>query len=196
VSAPSLHTTWLHKQIERLRAGDRQAQEELVQAVGERMRRLARRMLRGFPGARATADTDDVLQNTLLRLLAALRTIRPASTRDFFRLASYLTRQELIDLLRHCAARCAAEPLAPEAAVADPRPSPEHLDAWLRFHLAVADLPDEQREVVSLAFYHGWTQAQMAEVLGVDVRTVRRRWAASCLHLREVLREALDELLG
>jgi RNA polymerase sigma-70 factor (ECF subfamily) len=194
VSASSLHTTWLHEQIERLRAGDRQAQEELVRAVGDRMRRIVRRMFQNFPGVRAAADTDDVLQNTLLRLLAALRTIRPASTRDFFQLAAYLTRQELIDLLRRC--RAPGGLLCVEAAGADPRPSPEHLDAWLRFHQAVADLPDEHREVVSLAFYHGWTQAQIAEVLGVDIRTVRRRWAASCLRLREVLQDDLDELLG
>jgi RNA polymerase sigma-70 factor (ECF subfamily) len=196
VSASSLHTTWLHEQIERLRAGDRQAQEDLVQVVGERMRRIARRMFQGFPGARAAADTEDVLQNTLLRLLAALKTIRPTSTRDFFQLAAYLTRQELIDLLRRCAIRGAGEPLSSGAGGADPRPSPDHLDAWLHFHQAIADLPEEQREVVSLTFYHGWTQAQIAEVVGVDVRTVRRRWAASCLRLREVLEEDLDELLG
>ena len=44
---------------------------------------------------------------------------------------------------------------------------------------AVERLPVEEREVFMLAFYHGWTQAQIAELFGVDERTVRRRWRAA-----------------
>jgi RNA polymerase sigma-70 factor (ECF subfamily) len=192
MTASSIATTWLQRQIERIRAGDRAAQDELVEAVAERMRRVAHRMLQGYPGVRAMADTSDVVQNSLLRLLAALRKVQPKSTRDFFQFAAYLTRQELIDLLRRCARR-QAEVLPP--AVVDPEPAPDHLDAWLHFHEAVEELPPAEREVVSLAFYHGWTQAQIAEVVGVDVRTVRRYWAAGCLRLREALQEELDDLL-
>jgi RNA polymerase sigma-70 factor (ECF subfamily) len=193
MTEPSLATAWLHQQIERVRAGDRAAQEELVQAVAGRMRQIAHRMLQGYPGVRAAADTNDVLQNTFLRLLAALRKVQPESTRDFFQLAAYLTRQELIDLLRRCSRR-QAEPLPP--AVADPAPSAEHLTAWLHFHDAVEQLPAEEREVVSLCFYHGWTQAQIAEMIGTHVRTVRRYWASACLKLRDALHDELDELLG
>jgi len=189
----SFSTTWLHQQIERLRTGDVDAQEALVQAVGARLRRIVGRMLQGYPGVRAAADTDDVLQNTFIRLLTALRKVRPESTRDFFQLAAFLTRQELIDLLRGCVRR-QADALAVE--VAAPGPTPDHLDAWLHFHQAVEQLPADQREVVSLTFYHGWPQANIAEVMGVDVRTVRRHWAAGCLRLRETLLEELDELLG
>jgi RNA polymerase sigma factor (sigma-70 family) len=197
MSEPAFDTAQLHQQIERIRAGDPAAQEELVRAVGERMRRIAQRMLRGYPGVRAAADTSDVLQNTFLRLLAALRRLRPESTRDFFHLAAYLTRQELIDLLRRCAVRPAVG--AADSAldrVAAGGPSSDHLDAWLRFHQAVEQVPVAEREVMSLAFYHGWTQSQIAEVLGLDVRTVRRRWAAGCLSLRELLGDDLEQLLG
>jgi RNA polymerase sigma factor (sigma-70 family) len=189
----SFATTWLHQQVERLRSGDEAAREELVQAVAGRMRRIAHRMLQGYPGVRGAADTDDVLQNTFLRLLTALRKIRPDSTRDFFQLAAYLTRQELIDLLRRRSHRQAV-PLPRSAA--DPTPSADHLDAWMHFHQAVEELPDPEREVVTLTFYHGWTQAQIAEIVGVDVRTVRRRWAAACLQLRERLQDELEQLLG
>jgi RNA polymerase sigma factor (sigma-70 family) len=189
----SFATTWLHQQIERLRAGDRAARDALVEAVGGRMRRIAQHMLQSYPGVRSAADTSDVLQNTLLRLLTALGKIRPDSTRDFFQLAAYLTRQELIDLLRRCSRRQAE---ALPAGLADAGPSALHLDAWLHFHEAVEQLPADEREVVSLAFYHGWTQAQIAEILGVDVRTVRRYWASACLRLRHTLHDELDELLG
>lgn len=188
MTEPSLATTKLHEQIERLRAGDRAAQDELIQAVAARMRRIAQHMLRAYPGVRAAADTDDVLQNTLLRLLAALGKIRPTSTRDFFQLAAHLTRQELIDLLRRHARR-----RTDELPAQLPQPD-EQLDAWLHFHEAVERLPDEEREVMSLTFYHGWTQEQIAAVIGVTPRTVRRRWAAGCLKLRETLAEELDAL--
>jgi DNA-directed RNA polymerase specialized sigma24 family protein len=42
--------------------------------------------------------------------------------------------------------------------------------------------------VVGLIFYQGWTQAQVAEVLGVNVRTVRRRWEAALVRLHRVLK--------
>ena len=32
----------------------------------------------------------------------------------------------------------------------------------------------EQREVIGLSYYHGWSQAQIANLLGVSVRTVQR----------------------
>jgi RNA polymerase sigma factor (sigma-70 family) len=51
----------------------------------------------------------------------------------------------------------------------------------------VEHLPEDEREVVGLIFYHGWTQAEAAELLGVDARTVRRRWRSACLRLSEEL---------
>jgi DNA-directed RNA polymerase specialized sigma24 family protein len=55
----------------------------------------------------------------------------------------------------------------------------------------VAQLPEEECEVLSLAFYHGWKQAQIADLLGVDVRTVRRRWQGACLRLNRLVGEDL-----
>ena len=40
-------------------------------------------------------------------------------------------------------------------------------------------------EVFSYRFYHGWTQTQMAELLGVSDRQVRRWWIEACLRLKE-----------
>jgi RNA polymerase sigma factor (sigma-70 family) len=54
-------------------------------------------------------------------------------------------------------------------------------------------LPAEEREVVGLTFYHGWTQAQIAELFGVDERTIRRRWRAACLRLQDLVGADLPE---
>src|SRR5206468_11164035 len=65
--------------LERMRAGDRSAREALFEHVCERLRRLTRKMLKGYPGVQRWAETDDVLQNALHRLLRSLNEVQPNS---------------------------------------------------------------------------------------------------------------------
>jgi hypothetical protein len=37
--------------------------------------------------------------------------------------------------------------------------------------------------VVSLIFYHGWTRPQIARLLQVSDKTVRRKWTTACARL-------------
>lgn len=183
-------TVLLHRWLERMRAGDTVARDELLRALCDRLERLARSMLRRYPRVRRWEETGDVLQNATLRLLRALQDIQPTSMRAFFGLAAEQMRRELLDLAkRHygphglgtrCAASLTPADGAPSASadVADPTDDPEDLEQWCLFHERVAQLPTEEREVVGLIFYHGWSQAQVAELFGVDERTVRRRWKA------------------
>src|SRR5258707_13793281 len=92
---PSAHTTQLHGWLERMRAGDLTAREELLHSLCGRLERLARKMLRRFPKVHRWAETGDVLQNSLLRLLRALEQVQPASMRDFFGLAAEQMGPEL-----------------------------------------------------------------------------------------------------
>jgi RNA polymerase sigma factor (sigma-70 family) len=109
-------------------------------------------------------------------------------------------RRELLDLARRYRTRrvcgpshavcpdgsdsrvSAPEPLAPEADADD-------LDKWCAFHQRVEGLLVEQREVVGLIYYHGWTQAEVAEHLGMSKRTVQRHWAAAMLTLHAQLKD-------
>jgi RNA polymerase sigma-70 factor (ECF subfamily) len=178
----------LQKYIDRWQAGDRAAADELLTATGERLRKLARRMTRAFPNVRGHADTGDVLQNSLIRLLRTLQTLRPRTTRDYFNLAAVHIRRELIDLARRCKSR--SRGIVPEAADRAAEPvavaTCDDYDLWVRFHEAVDQLPVEEREVVGLVFYHGWTQVRIAELFSVDERTIRRRWSNACERLREL----------
>jgi RNA polymerase sigma-70 factor (ECF subfamily) len=192
VSDTPLDTVHLHHCVQRWQQGDRAAADELLLACGDRLEHLARRMFKGFPNVRGWADTADVLQGSLLRLLNSLRNLRLAGTRDFFNLAAVHVRRELLDLARQVKSRGRAGGPAgvgsgddPLARVADGGPSEEELGRWCRFHEAVEGLPAEEREVMGLAFYHGWTQAQIAELFGVSERTVRRHWQRACLRLAE-----------
>jgi RNA polymerase sigma factor (sigma-70 family) len=53
----------------------------------------------------------------------------------------------------------------------------------------VARLPVEEREVVGLVFYHGYTQAEVAELLQVSGRTVKRLWQAALRKLHRRLHD-------
>src|SRR5262245_52347674 len=93
--------TPVQSQIDRLRAGDDSAREELLASTCDRLRRLTRKMLKGYPGVHRWEETDDVLQNAMLRLCRALRDVTPPTAHDYFRLAAVQVRRELIDLARH-----------------------------------------------------------------------------------------------
>ena len=94
-------TTRIQLRLDRLRAGDASARDELLQIACERLTRLARKMLRGYPGVSRWEQTDDVLQNAAVRLCRALEDVRPESVRSFVSLAAVQIRRELIDLARH-----------------------------------------------------------------------------------------------
>jgi RNA polymerase sigma-70 factor (ECF subfamily) len=185
--------------LQRWREGDRSAADRLLHAVERRLEQLARKMLRGYPRVRSGADTNDVLQNALLRLLQTLSRVAPASTREFYSLASLQIRRELIDLARRFRGP-KYNTVLPSHAIrdqqADPDSSsdflartpsqdegPEELELWRRFHEAVEGLPADEREVVSLTFYHGWTRPEIARLLQVSDKTVRRKWTAACARL-------------
>jgi RNA polymerase sigma-70 factor (ECF subfamily) len=190
--SPSLNTVALQSCLDRWRAGDRAAANELLTMAIARLERLARRMTRAFPNVRGVADTDDVLQNSLLRFLRTLQNLRPATTRDFFNLAAVHIRRELLDLARRTKNRrmvsldpdSSSTPTAPEPHA--PEEEGPDFDRWVCFHEAVDQLPTEEREIVGLVFYHAWGQEQIAELFGVDERTIRRKWKAAQARLREL----------
>jgi RNA polymerase sigma-70 factor (ECF subfamily) len=195
----SLHTTQLRRWVERIRAGDLSAREELLRATHERLERLARKMLRHYPAVKRWEETGDISQNAVLRLMRALREVDPTSVRDFFGLAAEQMRRELLDLARHYRARrmqglrCAADSEGSNsgANVADlPAEAEDHdeLEKWCAFHEAVERLPVAEREVVGLVYYHGWTQSEVAEHLCMSKRSVQRKWSFAMVALHERLK--------
>jgi RNA polymerase sigma-70 factor (ECF subfamily) len=192
-------TLQLQAYLERMRAGDLTARNELFRHVCGRLERLTRKMLKGFPGVKRWAQTDDVLQSALVRLLRALQQVQPASMREFFALTTEQIRRELLDLARHYYgpqgeganhASHTGDSSSVRPAYDPPNDShePSVLAAWGEFHQQVRLLPPEEREVVDLLFYQELTQAEAAGLLGVTVRTVQRRWQAALLKLHDILK--------
>jgi RNA polymerase sigma-70 factor (ECF subfamily) len=184
----SVHTTQLQRWVQRIRDGDTSARDEMLRAVHVRLERLARKMLRSFPRVARWEESSDLLQNALLRLLRALGEVQLTSVRDFFGLAAEQMRRELLDLARHHQASHVAGPSsAPQREPAAPSEDAADLEKWCAFHEAVERLPTRQREVVGLIYYNGWTQAEVAEHLGIDKRTVQRDWNSARFTLHGLL---------
>ncbi len=73
---------------------------------------------------------------------------------------------------------------------AEPAEADETLDAQVReerIRAAVAALPEEQRDLVHLAFFKGLTHSQIAEERGLPLGTVKSRIRLAFTRLRRVL---------
>jgi RNA polymerase sigma-70 factor, ECF subfamily len=60
---------------------------------------------------------------------------------------------------------------------------------------AMRELPAEQREVLALAYYGGWTQSEIAAETGIPLGTVKTRTLLAMRKLRAALSDDLNELL-
>ena len=183
--------------LDRLRAGDESARDELIHLVCGRMERLARKMLRRFPGVRRWEMTDDVLQNAAIRLYRALKVVTPETARSFFNFAAEQLRRELIDLARHyggpegIGARHDSQgggfPDAESSRKLVEMHETDRLALWTEFHRSIEDLPGQEKEVFNLIWYEGMTQAEAGKVLGIGERAVKWRWRGARLKLQEML---------
>jgi RNA polymerase sigma-70 factor (ECF subfamily) len=171
-----------------MRAGDDTARTRLIEHACERLRGLARKMLRRYPKVHRWEQTDDVFVEAVTRLHRALATVRPESPRHFYNLAATQIRRVLIDLARryygseglgshHDTVGARTDGNAtPRYERADSSAEPASLAEWTEFHQQVEAMPEEEREVFNLVWYEEMTHEQVAQILGVTTRTVRRRW--------------------
>jgi RNA polymerase sigma-70 factor (ECF subfamily) len=150
-------------------------------------------MFRADGQLRRWSETDDVLQNVMVRRCRALQHVTPASVREFFRLAAVQVRRELIDLARHYygphgfAAKHQSKRfeknndstrLAADEPV-DSSQDPIRLAAWSEFHVQIGALRDEDRELFDLIWYQGLSHVEAAQILQVLTRTIARHWQAA-----------------
>lgn len=191
----------LQRVLDRLAKGDEEAINQLIEHSIERLRRLARKMLRKNLRVRRWEETDDVLQNVTQRLLRALRKVRPTDTKAYFGLAATQIRRELIDLARHHfgpegqAAHHHTDPGKSEDGKQDARglgvqadsDAGASLEEMTLLHEKVQSLPPDERDVFERIFYLDMDQADVARSLGISVPTVKRRWRSARLFLRESL---------
>jgi RNA polymerase sigma-70 factor (ECF subfamily) len=184
-------TTTLQQLLDEAAFRDGSIYDKLLEHASERLRALSRKSLRGFPRLASLVQTDDVLQEALLRLHSSLNKVRPSSLRGFFGLAAIQIRRNLIDLTRHL--------LGPEGYGTHVRTGPisqenepvviEAVDRWICFNDLIDTLPAEEREIVDLQFVHSMTQEEVSELLGISLSTVKRRWISARLKLGTLIQQ-------
>ena len=109
-------------------------------------------------------------------------------------------RAYLFSALRHAAARLAARrpagaPLPPDERTARTTPPDEGVDPHLlrRLAAALAVLPPDQREVLTLKIDGGLTFTEVAAVLGIRPNTAASRYRYALEKLRALLKEDVYE---
>lgn len=178
--------------------------ERIVDVVSRDHSRLRNFIRRRVPDPR---DAEDILQDVFSRLVEANRLLMPIDhvTGWLFRVA----RNRITDLFRKKRAdRLGGQPWS--AAPSDPEDEPR-LDDLLpspdagpdalyarnvlldELERAVADLPDEQREVFVAHELEGRTFKAMAAATGVSVNTLLSRKRYAVRRLRERLQRVYDE---
>lgn len=188
---PKDSSNFIARLLDRVHLGDREALNALLTYTEGRLRRLASRILRGFPTVRFFEQTDDVYQQAVFRLVRSLDAVQPASREQFFRLAALQIRRELLDLARHYSRKSHPRKFDPAEhqadLVLDRTAGPGDLALWTEFHEQAGELPEEERAVFDLIYYGGISQVDAAALLGVSERTVRQRWQQGRLRLMEKL---------
>jgi RNA polymerase sigma-70 factor (ECF subfamily) len=192
----SEQTILLQGLIARIQQGDDKARRELIGCAYERLRRLAAVILnQSFPRlkkAPTLLDTNDLVNETALKLYGALAEVRPATVHDFLRLAAQRMRWLLLDLAERADRSEQRQRATSPPDNADPDPSDNSLPATLAaLYREIEGLPANEREVVDLLYFHGLSQAEAAAVLGVVERTVRRHWTAAKVKLFDALKDFL-----
>lgn len=165
------------------------AEDQLVELVYRDFHVLARKLM-------SRERPDHTLQPTALVNEAYMRLLNSpppdwADRKHFFATASIVMRRVLVD---HARERGAAkrtggkQRVELDAFLVAEKPRTEELlildDALNR----LAELDARQARIVEMMFFGGLTEEEVAEVLGISVRTVRRDWKVARAWLQVQLR--------
>lgn len=175
--------------IQRAQQGDEAALRRVFDAAYEELRALARSRLAGS-GPHTLLDTTSLVHEAFLRF-ANNGELDIADRRHFFRYAAHVMRSVVVDLVRRKSAERRggnARPVTLNTDAGDGAPSNEA--EILQVHDALEELAALDRrmaEVVEMRYFAGMTEAEIADSLGVNERTVRRDWQKARLLLAEAL---------
>jgi RNA polymerase sigma factor (TIGR02999 family) len=171
--------------LQELRGGDREALDRLLPMVYDELRRIAARQLR-----RGAANV--TVQPTLLVHEAYLKLIGPSQVEwqdraHFLGVAARAMRQVLIDYARRRMAGKRGGGWARTTLSEDRLGAEMPLDELIALDTALerlGELDERLRRVVECRFFADMSEEEIAEVLGVSTRTVRRDWlkARAWLH--------------
>jgi RNA polymerase sigma factor (TIGR02999 family) len=168
VAAPESVTFWLR----RWHAGSDDALNELTRLVYADLRRLAARYLRDENPAHTLQAT--ALVHEMYLRISSVQNIDWKGRGQFIAVAAQMMRRILIDHARrrHAAKRDGQNAPRPDAS---PAPGPDVLDVDRALAKLAVGYP-RHAQIVELRFFGGLHAPEIAQSLGLSLRTVERDW--------------------
>ena len=171
------------------RAGDQQAAGAAFSLLYEELRSLAHSKLRRHQTL-TLLDTTSLVHESFLRMVGN-KALPIEDRHHFFTYAARVMRSVIVDFARASLAERrggSAEVVAIDTDIANQLASPQ--SDVLRINEALETLAQAEPRlatIVELRYFGGLSEVEVAEVLGVSDRTVRRDWDKAKLLLAAVL---------
>lgn len=180
----------LTRLLEQARSGDAHARDALFAAAYPELQKLAHARLRD--GGRSTMlDTRSLVHESFLRYVQGGE-LRAEDRRAFFAYASQVMRSVIVNTARDRARQkrgAGLRPLTLNTQIAGRIAAGD--DDVLRIHdaLEALEATDERlAQLVQMRYFGGYSEEEVADTLGVTVRTVQRQW----LKARVLLQAAME----
>ena len=168
--------------LERVAAGDVAAFGKLYDRYAPKVFGLLLRMVR------RRSDAEDLLQETFSKVWRDAPRYCPERGRPWV-WVGLIARSKALDHLRKIARR-GAEGEVREGDAVDPHDASEQLldrESGELVRGALSRLPNEQGELIRLAFYGGMSHADIAASTGVPIGTVKTRIRLGMRRMKEIL---------
>ena len=163
--------------------------ENLVKVVRFERRRMAHR--------HPTLDTEGLLHESLLRLLAADRRLSFEDRKHLFATVAKIARRVATDYCRRKWSEKrggGAEDLEYDDAIGGEERNIHQMLMVQQAMESLASSRPDAVEMVEYRFFLGLSERETAEVLGISLRTVQRRWAEARILLeRQLLEPGMPE---
>jgi RNA polymerase sigma-70 factor, ECF subfamily len=169
--------------IQRIAERDRGAFETLYNRYARAVFGLALRRL----GDRGRAE--DAVQETFASIWRSAGTYRPERGPGAPWLYT-VARNATVDRSRE---RIETPSEVPDEATTEGGPADQTEQNWLawRVHSALQELPEREREAITLAYWSGLSQSEVAEHLNIPLGTVKTRTRSGLARLAELLDDEL-----
>ena len=175
--------------LERIKAGAPEARDRLVRRYLPPLRRWARGRLPSY--ARDLADTDDLVQVTLIRALDKVQDFEHRGEGSFLAYLRRTLQNQIRDQLRRAGRRPVSEEVTRSMSVMGPSPLEELIGRQTleAYDAALERLPAAQQEAVMLRVEMGFTFPEVAQAIGAPSPNAARMTVVRALAR---LAEAMD----